>query len=201
MCAGRRHGATSRAEGTSACPQKARRLVAQPDCETGPFAGHRAFRHSQSKIEIPARRVGRSSCERFLSGVSKTWTFSRSLHGWIHGVPGKKPLARRPFAKNDPGATISRKHEPATCSMAGFTASPERNLSHGGRSPRTTPAPEVQAPQHFLYLRPEPQGQGSLRSGVAARRTGSRGVRDSRRWQCRSCSMSGRLANISRRSR
>ena len=49
-----------------------------------------------------------------------------------------------------------------------------------------------QAPQHFLYFLPLPQGQGSLRSGVAARRTGSRGVSDSMRWQCRSCSMSGR---------
>ncbi|GAB2495325.1 hypothetical protein GCM10027266_11210 [Arenimonas alkanexedens] len=56
----------------------------------------------------PAQNVRSQSHESPLPGVSKTWTFSKSPHGWIHGVPWKRALMRRPIATNDPGAMQSK---------------------------------------------------------------------------------------------
>ncbi len=60
-------------------------------------------REPMPQIGIPALTVRRSSCVRSFSAASKTWTFSKSLHGWIHGVRGKRPHVRRPIATNEPG--------------------------------------------------------------------------------------------------
>ena len=86
----------------------------------------------------------------------------------------------------------------ARCSTRSCPAIAIRNGVHHRRTLRVLSA--VAHPQHFLNFFPEPQGQGSLRSGVASRRIGSRGVRASMRWWCRSLSMPGRLAMISSRS-
>src|ERR1041385_6011333 len=51
-------------------------------------------------------RRWKSSCRgggnaRGLSGASKTWMFSKRLHGWIHAVPRKSPRASTAPARSE----------------------------------------------------------------------------------------------------
>ena len=119
-------------------PQKARKLVTPQTCETCPATSSRTFRHGQIQIDCPAQTVRRPSCVRAFSGASKTWTFSMSLHGWIHGVPGKRPHVRRPIATNDPGTEKNAADEPRRLGRRKTANVRRSNARSTGRPDRPT---------------------------------------------------------------
>ncbi|WP_290590145.1 hypothetical protein, partial [Arenimonas sp. SCN 70-307] len=59
-------------------------------------------------FDPPAQILRGPSYAQSFAGVSKTWTFSKSLHGRIHGVPGKALRVWRTIAEYEPDPLEAR---------------------------------------------------------------------------------------------